>query len=58
MFVAEQFTGRPGRYVSVQETVRGFKEILEGQHDHMPEQAFYMIGGIDEVAEAAEKLRS
>jgi F-type H+-transporting ATPase subunit beta len=58
MLVAEQFTGRPGRYVSVQETVRGFKELLEGQHDHLPEQAFYMVGGIDEVAEAAEKLRS
>ncbi len=56
MFVAEAFTGRPGRYVSVQETVRGFKEILDGKHDDLPEQAFYMVGGIDEAVEAAEKL--
>ena len=47
--VAEQFTGTPGKYVSVAETVRGFKEILEGKHDDKPEQAFYMKGGIDEV---------
>jgi F-type H+-transporting ATPase subunit beta len=58
MFVAETFTGRPGRYVSIQETVRGFKEILEGKHDDLPEQAFYMVGGIDEAVEAAEELRS
>jgi F-type H+-transporting ATPase subunit beta len=58
MFVAEQFTGRPGRYVSVQETVRGFKEILDGKHDDLPEQAFYMVGGIDEAVEEAERLRS
>jgi F-type H+-transporting ATPase subunit beta len=58
MFVAETFTGRPGRYVSIQETVRGFREILEGKHDDLPEQAFYMVGGIDEAVEAAEKLRS
>jgi F-type H+-transporting ATPase subunit beta len=57
MFVAEQFTGREGRYVQIGETVRGFKEILEGQHDELPEQAFYMVGGIDEAVEAAEKLR-
>jgi F-type H+-transporting ATPase subunit beta len=57
MFVAEQFTGQPGRYVPIQETVRGFKEILEGKHDGLPEQAFRMAGGIDEVVEAAEKLR-
>jgi F-type H+-transporting ATPase subunit beta len=57
MFVAETFTGRPGRYVTIQETVRGFKEILEGQHDHLPEQAFYMVGGIDEAVRAAEELR-
>lgn len=48
--VAEQFTGSPGKYVSLAETVRGFKEILEGKHDDKPEQAFYMKGGIDEVA--------
>ena len=57
MFVAEQFTGRPGRYVSIQETVRGFKEILEGKHDDLPEQAFYMVGGIEEAVQAAEELR-
>jgi F-type H+-transporting ATPase subunit beta len=56
MFVAEAFTGRPGRYVSIQETVRGFKEILDGKHDDLPEQAFYMVGGIDEAVEAAERL--
>jgi F-type H+-transporting ATPase subunit beta len=50
-FVAEQFTGTPGKYVPVAETVRGFKEILEGQHDDLPERAFYMKGGIDEVGE-------
>jgi F-type H+-transporting ATPase subunit beta len=47
--VAEQFTGSPGKYVPLAETVRGFKEILEGKHDEKPEQAFYMKGGIDEV---------
>ena len=53
MFVAEAFTGRDGRYVPVQETVRGFKEILEGVHDSIPEQDFYMAGTIDEVLERA-----
>jgi len=57
MFVAETFTGRPGRYVSVQETVRSFKEILDGKHDDLPEQAFYMVGGIEEAVQAAEELR-
>lgn len=56
MFVAEAFTGRLGRYVPVKETVRGFKEILDGQHDHLPEQAFYMVGTIDEVVERAREL--
>jgi len=56
MFVAEGFTSRPGRYVPVEETVRGFKEILEGKHDGLPEQAFYMVGTIDEVVEQAKKL--
>ncbi len=56
MFVAEQFTGQPGRYVTIQETVRGFQEILAGEHDDLPEQAFYMVGGIDEAVEAAKKL--
>jgi F-type H+-transporting ATPase subunit beta len=58
MFVAEVFTGRAGRYVPVQETVRGFREILEGKHDDLPEQAFYMVGGIEEAVQAAEQLRS
>ncbi|HEU5277894.1 MAG TPA: F0F1 ATP synthase subunit beta [Gaiellaceae bacterium] len=52
-FVAEQFTGSPGKYVKVEDTVRGFKEILDGQHDDLPERAFYMKGGIDEVTEGA-----
>jgi F-type H+/Na+-transporting ATPase subunit beta len=56
MFVAEPFTGRPGRYVPVRETVRGFLEILDGKHDDLPEQAFYMVGAIEEAREAAEKL--
>ena len=56
MFVAEAFTGRPGKYVPVKETVRGFKEILEGKHDTLPEQAFFMIGAIDEAVEQAKKL--
>jgi F-type H+-transporting ATPase subunit beta len=56
MFVAETFTGRPGRYVPVKETVRGFREILDGKWDHLPEQAFYMVGGIEEAAEQAEKM--
>ncbi|MBI2860967.1 MAG: F0F1 ATP synthase subunit beta [Chloroflexi bacterium] len=56
MYVAEAFTGREGKYVPVAETVRGFKEILEGKHDTLPEQAFYMAGTIEDVAEAARKL--
>ncbi len=56
-FVAEQFTGFPGKYVSVQDTIRGFREICEGKHDEVPEQAFYMVGGIEEVLEAAEKMK-
>ena len=55
--VAEQFTGSPGRYVKVQDTVKGFKEIVEGKHDDIPEQAFYMKGTIEEVLEAAEKMK-
>jgi F-type H+-transporting ATPase subunit beta len=54
--VAEVYTGRPGRYVPVKETVRGFVEILDGKWDHLPEQAFYMVGTIDEAAEQAEKM--
>ena len=56
MFVAEAFTGMPGKYVPVKETVRGFKEILEGKHDALPEQAFFMVGTIDEAVEKAKKL--
>jgi F-type H+-transporting ATPase subunit beta len=53
-FVAEVFTGRPGKYVKIQDTVRGFKEIIEGKHDELPEQAFYMVGGIEEAVEQAK----
>lgn len=56
MFVAEQFTSIPGKYVPVKETVRGFKEILEGKHDDLPEQAFLMVGTIDEAVEKAKQL--
>jgi F-type H+-transporting ATPase subunit beta len=54
--VAEVFTGSPGKYVSLKETIRGFKGILAGEYDHMPEQAFYMVGGIEEAVEKAKKL--
>ena len=54
--VAEVFTGSPGKYVSLKETIRGFKGILAGEYDHMPEQAFYMVGGIDEAVEKAKKV--
>lgn len=55
-FVAEQFTGREGRYVSLRETVRGFRAILDGKHDDLPEQAFMMVGSIEEAAEQAERM--
>jgi F-type H+-transporting ATPase subunit beta len=55
-FVAETFTGAPGRFVSKDDTVRSFQEILNGDHDDLPEQAFYMVGGIDEVVEKAKTL--
>ena len=58
MYVAEQFTGRQGRYVPLRETVRGFREILDGKHDDLPEQAFYMIGDIDEAVERAKELQA
>jgi F-type H+-transporting ATPase subunit beta len=57
-FVAEQFTGQPGRYVAIKETIRGFKELLEGKVDDLPEQAFYMVGTIDEAREKAERLKA
>jgi F-type H+-transporting ATPase subunit beta len=56
MFVAEQFTGTPGKYVAIRESVRGFKEILEGRHDDLPEMAFYMVGTIDEAVEKGKTL--
>lgn len=56
--VAEEFTGRPGKYVPVEETVKGFKEIVEGLHDDKPEQAFYMVGNIEEVIKASEELKA
>ena len=55
-FVAAQFTGTEGKFVSMADTVRGFKEILEGKHDELPEQAFYMVGGIEEAIEKAQRL--
>jgi F-type H+-transporting ATPase subunit beta len=57
-FVAEQFTGIPGKYVPIEETIRGFKELCEGKHDDVPEQAFYMLGGIEEVLERAEEMKA
>ncbi len=54
--VAEVFTGSPGKYVTLKETIRGFKGILDGEYDDLPEQAFYMVGSIDEVVEKAKKL--
>jgi F-type H+/Na+-transporting ATPase subunit beta len=54
--VAEVFTGSPGKYVSLKETIRGFKAIVAGEYDNLPEQAFYMVGGIEEAVEKAKKL--
>jgi F-type H+-transporting ATPase subunit beta len=54
--VAETFTGKPGKYVKVEDTVRAFREIVDGKHDDVPEQAFYMKGGIEEVLEAAKEM--
>ena len=56
-YVAEQFTGQEGRYVSVKDTVKGFQEILDGKHDALPEQAFYMVGTIEEAVEKAKSLK-
>ncbi len=55
--VAEEFTGRPGRYVPIEETIKGFKEIVEGKYDHVPEQAFYMVGTIDEALQQWENMK-
>jgi len=57
-FVAQQFTGRPGRYVKIEDTVAGFAELVDGKVDDLPEQAFYMAGGMDEVRENAEKMKA
>jgi F-type H+-transporting ATPase subunit beta len=57
MFVAEQFTNTPGKYVPVKETVAGFQAILTGKYDHLPEQAFYMIGTIEEAEAKAKELK-
>ncbi|MGA9209275.1 MAG: F0F1 ATP synthase subunit beta [Terriglobales bacterium] len=56
--VAEQFTGTPGRFVKIADTVKGFREVIEGKHDDIPEQAFYMVGTIEEVLERAEKMKA
>jgi F-type H+/Na+-transporting ATPase subunit beta len=56
MFVAEQFTGKPGAFVDIKDTIKGFKEILEGKHDDLPEQAFYLVGTIEEAVEQGKKL--
>src|SRR2546429_831288 len=55
-FTAEVFTGKPGRYVKLADTIKGFKDIVDGKHDEIPESAFYMAGGIDEVVENAKKM--
>jgi len=57
-FVAEQFTGAPGKYVAIKDTIRGFQGIIEGKYDDMPEQAFYMVGPIEEAIDKAEKLKA
>jgi len=57
-FVAEQFTGLEGRYVKLEETIRSFKALVEGKHDDLPEQAFYLVGTIDEALEKAERLKA
>jgi len=56
-FVAEQFTGTPGQYVPLSETIRGFKEILDGKHDDLPEGAFYMVGTIDDAVAKAKSIK-
>ncbi len=56
-FVAEVFTGSPGKYVELKDTIDGFKGILDGKYDNIPEMAFYMVGGIDEVLAKAESMK-
>ena len=55
-FVAEQFTGLQGKYVKLEDTVQSFKDIAAGKYDHLPEDAFYLVGGIEEAVEKADKL--
>jgi F-type H+-transporting ATPase subunit beta len=55
-FVAETFTGAPGKYVSLKDTIRGFKGIIDGEYDHLPEQAFYMVGTIEEALEKGKGM--
>ena len=55
-FVAQEFTGTPGAYVKIKDTIRGFKELAEGKYDHLPEQAFYMVGPIEDAIAKAERL--
>ena len=55
--MGEQFTGIKGKYVKLEDTIRGFKEIIEGKHDNLPEQAFYMVGTIEDVIETAKTLQ-
>ena len=56
-FVAETFTGKPGRYVKLEDTIKGFKRLADGEFDDIPEQAFYMVGGIDEVMANYENMK-
>jgi F-type H+-transporting ATPase subunit beta len=56
-FVAEQFTGTPGKYVELKDTIRAFREVVDGKHDEIPEQAFYMVGGIEDVLERHENMK-
>ena len=57
-FVAEQFTGTPGEYVKLEDTIKGFREIIEGQHDDLPEAAFYMVGTIDDAVDKARQAEA
>ena len=57
-FVAEEFTGTPGKYVKLQDTIQGFKGLINGEYDDIPEQAFWMVGGIEEAVENAKKMKS
>ena len=57
-FVAEQFTGKPGKYVKIEDTIDGFDQLISGKLDHIPEQMFFMVGGLDEVLENYEKSKS